>query len=44
MSYFRDAVVEYEAQSFRFTAEDGRGFEDSLNCWHGAGDPSTCLR
>ena len=43
MSYFVDAVVEFEGQSFRFSAEEGRRFEDSLNYWHHAGDPSTWL-
>lgn len=43
MSYFVDAVVEFEDQSFHFSAEEGRRFEDSLNYWHGAGDPSTWL-
>ncbi len=43
MSYFVDAVVEFGGQSFCFTAEDARGFEDSLNYWHRPGDPSTWL-
>jgi hypothetical protein len=43
VSYFVEAVVELEGQSFRFPAEEGRRFEDSLNYWHGAGDPSTWL-
>ena len=43
MSYFVDAVVEFEDQSFRFPAEEARRFEDSLNYWHRAGDPSTWL-
>jgi hypothetical protein len=43
MSYFVDAVVEYAGQAFRFAAEEARAFEDNLNCWHSAGDPSTWL-
>ena len=43
MSYFVDAVIEYEGHAFHFSAAEGRAFEDSLNYWHGAGDPSTWL-
>lgn len=43
MSYFVDALVVDEDRAFHFSAEDARVFEDSLNCWHGPGDPSTWL-
>jgi hypothetical protein len=43
VSYFVDAFVEDEEHAFHFSAEDARAFEDSLNCWHGPGDPSTWL-
>ncbi len=43
MSYFQDAVVTFEEHIFHFSAEEGRALEDSLNYWHGPGDPSSWL-
>ncbi len=43
LSYFRDAEVEFEGCTFRFSAEEGREMELGSNYWHGPGDPSSWL-
>ncbi|TET55557.1 MAG: hypothetical protein E3J64_00035 [Anaerolineales bacterium] len=43
VSFFRDAEVEYEGSTFRFSAEEGRALEMGSNYWHGPGDPSSWL-
>ena len=36
-------MIEYEGRAYELSAADARAFENSLNYWHGPGDPSTWL-
>ena len=42
-SYLQDASVEWNGQTFQFSAADGRALESRGNYWHGPADPSTWL-
>ena len=43
MSYFQDGKVEFEGCVFHFSAEEAQAFENTVNYWHGPGDPSSWL-
>lgn len=42
-TYFHDAAVEADGQTYTFSVADGLAIEARGNQWHGPGDPSTWL-